>query len=65
MRKRDQARGPVRRAVRDSLSYANVIATLALIVAVTTGGAYAASKIGAGDIAKDAVRTKHIKGNQV
>jgi len=43
------------------LSYANVVATLALFVALG-GGAYAtqAQKVGAGDIKPDAVRTRHI-----
>ena len=47
------------------VSYANVAATLALVVALGTGGAYAASQIGPKDIKKNAVRAKHIKKNQV
>jgi hypothetical protein len=43
------------------LTYANMVATLALFVALG-GGAYAtqAQKVGPGDIKPDAVRTKHI-----
>ena len=33
------------RALLDRLTYANVVATLALFIAVGTGGAYAVSKI--------------------
>ena len=47
------------------LSYANVMATVAVFIAVATGGAYAVDKIGSKDIAKDAVRAKHIKKKQV
>jgi hypothetical protein len=51
--------------IRDRLTYANVTATLALIVALGTGGAYAASKIGPNDIKENAVRSKHIKEGEV
>ena len=47
------------------VSYANVVATLALIVAVGTGGAYAASKIGSNGIANNAIRAKHVKNRQI
>lgn len=50
--------------VRKHLTYANVMATLAMF-AVLGGGAYAAKKIGSSDIKKNAVRSKHIKKNQV
>lgn len=43
------------------LTYANVTATLALFVAMATGGAYAASKIGTSDIKKRAVSSAKIK----
>jgi hypothetical protein len=46
------------------LTYANVMATLAMF-AVLGGGAYAAKKIGSSDIKKNAGRSKHIKKNQV
>ena len=67
MRQRDDACGARRlgRAIGERLNYANVVATMALIVAVGTGGAYAASQIGPKDIQKNAVRAKHIKKNQV
>lgn len=45
--------------------YANVVATLALFIALATGGAYAASKIGSKDIRRNAVLSKHIKRAQV
>jgi CxxC motif-containing protein len=44
---------------------ANVIAYLALFVALGAGGAWAADKITSKDIAKNAVRSKHIKDGQV
>lgn len=47
------------------LSYANVTATLALLVATSTGGAYAAATIGSGDIKKDAVKSRHIAAGGV
>jgi hypothetical protein len=42
------------------LTYANVISTLALFIALTGGVAYAAGRIHSGDIAKNAVRTNKI-----
>ena len=44
--------------------YADVVATLALIIALG-GGAYAATKVGSKDIKRNAVRAKHIKAKQV
>ena len=46
--------------LRRRLTYANVMATLAMFVALG-GGAYAVATIGARDIKKNAVRSKHIK----
>jgi len=51
--------------LRRRLSYANVMATIAVFGVLAGGGAYAAQKIGPKDIAKNAVRSKHIKKNQV
>ena len=51
--------------LRRRLTYANVIATIAVFGVVAGGGAYAASKLGPGDIAKNAVRAKHVKKNQI
>jgi hypothetical protein len=51
--------------VRSRLTYANVMSTIAVFGVLAGGGAYAASKIGADDIAKNAVRSKHIKQRQV
>lgn len=46
-------------------SYSRVVSTLALFVALATGGAYAADKIGSKDIAAKAIKSKHIKDAQV
>jgi hypothetical protein len=51
--------------LRSRLTYANVMSTIAVFAALTTGGAYAAGKITAGDISKNAVHSKHIKRNAV
>ena len=51
--------------LRRRLSYANVMATIAVFGVLAGGGAYAASKIGPKDIKKNAVRAKHIKERQV
>ena len=51
--------------LRSRVTYANVTATLALALALSTGGAYAAAQIGAGDIKDDAVRTRHITDGHV
>jgi hypothetical protein len=50
--------------LRSYVSFANVIALVALFVALS-GTSYAVSKVGAKDIRKNAVRAKHIKKNQV
>ena len=50
--------------VRSHVSFANVVAMVALFVALS-GTSYAVSKVGAKDIRKNAVRSKHIKRNQV
>ena len=50
---------------RPQLSYANVTATLALVIATSTGGAYAAATIGSSDIKNDAVKSRHIAGGGV
>lgn len=51
--------------LRHRLTYANVMATIAVFGVLAGGGAYAASQITAKDIAKNAVRSKHIKKNAV
>jgi hypothetical protein len=51
-------------AIRSRLTFANVMASIA-VFGVLAGGAYAAATIGPKDIKKDAVRTKHIKNGQV
>ena len=55
---------------RRVLTYANVVATLALFLAVSGGAVYAASTLGknavkSGNIAKNAVKTKNIAANAV
>ena len=62
---RSQRAGPGLGRIRSPLTYANVMATIAVFGMLTGGGAYAASKIGSKDIAKNAVRAKHIKKNHV
>jgi hypothetical protein len=45
---------------RPRMSYANVTATLALVIATSTGGAYAAATIGSSQIKDNAIRSRHI-----
>ena len=51
--------------MRDRLSYANVVATLALIVAFGTGGAWAASQINGKLLKNRSVKGKKLKKNTV
>lgn len=51
--------------LRHHITYANVVATLALVLALGGSGVYAASKIGGKQIRKGAVRSFHIKNRQV
>jgi hypothetical protein len=46
-------------------NYANITSTLALIVALGGTGAYAADKLGGGDIARNAITSKHLKNGKV
>jgi hypothetical protein len=46
--------------LRSHLTYANVISTIALFLALTGGAVYAAGKIHSGDIAKNAIKSKQI-----
>ena len=48
-------------SMSDRLSYANVMATIAVFGVLAGGGAYAASKIGPTDLRVNAVRSKHVK----
>jgi hypothetical protein len=48
--------------IRRRLTYANVVATLALFLAVG-GGAYAVSKIGSNQIRRNAIKSKHVAKN--
>jgi hypothetical protein len=51
--------------VRKHLSYANLMSTFGVFIALGLGSAYAADKIGSKDIAKNAVKAKHIGKGQV
>jgi hypothetical protein len=53
------------RLIRKHLSYANVMSTFGVFIALGIGSAYAADKIGSKDIAKNAVKSKHIKNEDV
>jgi hypothetical protein len=65
---KQQGPGRTRRfaaGVGKRLTYANLMATVATFGLLASGGAYAAGKIGPTDIARQAVHTKHIKGEAV
>ena len=51
--------------LRRKLTYANVVSTIALILAVGGGAVFAANKIGANGIRKNAIHSFHIKNKQV
>jgi hypothetical protein len=53
----------MRVALRDRLTFSNVISMVALFVALGGVGAYAADKLGSKDIAKNAIKSKHIKAD--
>lgn len=53
------------RKPRLRLSYANVMASIAVFGVLAGGGAYAASTIGSNQIKKNAVKTKHIANGAV
>ena len=48
------------RKLNDRLTYANVVSTLALFLALSGGAVYAAGKIGSDDIAANAIKSKQI-----
>jgi hypothetical protein len=52
------------RALLDRLTYANVVATVALFLAVGTGGAYAVSKIDGSDIRKHSLTGNRRQGGE-
>jgi formylglycine-generating enzyme required for sulfatase activity len=52
-------------SIRGRLTYANVMATIAVFGVLAGGGAWAASRIGASDILRNAVRSSAIKNNTV
>jgi hypothetical protein len=53
------------RAIRSRLSYANIIATIALFLALGGGAVYAASKIKSNQIAKNAIKKNQLAKNSV
>jgi hypothetical protein len=53
------------RRLRRHITYANVVSTIALVLAVGGGAVYAASKVGSGGIRKNAIHSFHIKNKQV
>jgi hypothetical protein len=57
--------GGAKARTRARLTYANVMSTIAVFGVLAGGGAYAAGRIGADDIAQNAVRSKHIKDGEV
>jgi hypothetical protein len=53
----------MRVGLRDRLTFSNVISVIALFIALGGVGAYAADKLGSKDIAKNAIKSKHIKAD--
>ena len=53
------------RRLRSRLTYANVTATLALVIAVAGGTAYAADTIGSDDVINNSLASVDFKNNQV
>jgi hypothetical protein len=51
--------------LRHAITYANVVSTLALVLALSGGAVYAANKIGASSIKKGAVHSKQIRNRNV
>jgi hypothetical protein len=52
-------------ALRRRITYANIVSTLALVLAVGGGAVYAATRIGAKQIRKGAVHSRQIRNGQV
>jgi hypothetical protein len=53
----------MRAGLRERLTFSNVISVIALFIALGGVGAYAADKLGSKDIAKNAIKSKHIKAD--
>jgi len=53
------------RRVRDHLTYANVASTIALMIAVAGGTAYAANTIGSEDVIDDSLLSQDIKNDAI
>lgn len=51
--------------LRSRVTYANLTSTLALALALSTGGAYAVATIGAADIKDNAIKSRHITDSNV
>jgi hypothetical protein len=55
----------MRQWLRSNMSYANVMSSIAVFAVLAGGSAWAAAKIGAGDIKRNAIHSKHIKRKAV
>jgi hypothetical protein len=64
MNERHRTRGLARRMC-ERLSYANVMSTIAVFGVLAGGTAFAAATIGANDIKKNAVRSKHVRNKAI
>jgi hypothetical protein len=53
------------RAIRKQLTYSNLMSTAAVFIALGLGSAYAAERIGSKDIARNAVKSPHVKNRGV
>jgi hypothetical protein len=53
------------RGLRSKLTFANVCSFLALVIALGTGGAYAANTVGSEDVIDNSLLTVDIKNNQI
>ena len=50
--------------IRDRLTYANVVSTLALVLVIGGGGAYAAGFIDSGDIVNNSIESRDLENRQ-
>ena len=51
--------------IRSRLTYANVASSIALFIALGTGGAYAADTIGSADIINESILSEDLKNGEV
>ena len=50
--------------IRDRLTYANVVSTLALVLVIGGGGAYAAGFIDSGDIVNNSIESRDLENRE-